>query len=192
MRLYILVLGSLIPAQAFCADKLTLVASGKSAYSICISREASPLEKRAALELQRLLEEVSGARLPIVTDAEARGGSLILLGKSAALNRLGMRILFEALGTEGFALRTHGRYLIIAGSRQRGTLYGVYTFLEKLGCRWFTPDVSRIPRMSTVAVEPLNEIQKPSFEYRDLYFSGAKQKDWAARNETNGHHSELN
>ena len=163
-----------------------LADGGKSTYSICISREASPSERHAADELQRSLEEISGARLPIVTDAEPTLGALVLVGKSKALDRLGLDIPFDDLGPEGFALRSAGRHLVIAGGRLRGTLYGTYTFLEKLGCRWFAPGVSRIPKMSRVTVAFLNEIQKPAFEYREPYFTEAWDKNWAARNKTNG------
>jgi hypothetical protein len=70
-------------------------------------------------------------------------------------------------------------------------MYGVYGFLEKLGCRWFTPDVSRVPKSRTVAVGPLDEVQKPAFEYREPFFSEALDRDWAARNKTNGSYQRL-
>lgn len=104
---------------------------------------------------------------------------------------MGVRANWEAPGPVGFLLRTAGRNLIIAGGRQRGAMYGVYLFLEKLGCRWFTPQVSRIPKLSTVRIPPLDETHKPSFEYREPFFTEAFDKDWAARNRTNGHHSKL-
>src|SRR5208337_3988992 len=70
--------------------------------------------------------------------------------------------------------------------RQRGTMYGVYTFLEKLGCRWFTRDLSVIPKKPDLIVQPLDEMQKPAFEYREPFFREASDKDWAARNKMNG------
>lgn len=175
--------------QASAATSLVLVADGRSSYSICLSREASPSEKRGAEELQRFLYEMSGARLPIVTDAEEPRGKLILVGESSVLRQLGVSI--PPVGPEGFALKVSGQHLIIAGGRERGTMYGAYTFLEKLGCRWFTREVSRIPKMATIAVEPPDEIQKPAFEYREPFFTEAFDKDWAARNKTNGSHSQL-
>ncbi len=165
---------------------LVLASGGKSTYTICISREASPSERHAATELQRFLAEMSGAQLPVVTDAKPASGDLVLVGKSDALDRLGLKIPFDDLGPEGFALRTAGRYLVIAGGRLRGTMYGVYTFLDRLGCRWFSQDVSRIPKTRRISVAPLNETQKPAFEYREPYFTEAFDRDWAARNKTNG------
>ncbi len=70
-------------------------------------------------------------------------------------------------------------------------MYGVYTFLERLGCRWFTPDVSRIPKLRTIEIPALDERQKPAFEYREVYIREAFDKDWAARNKTNGNFTAL-
>ncbi|HEY3835503.1 MAG TPA: DUF4838 domain-containing protein [Bryobacteraceae bacterium] len=169
------------PTQA-----LTLVDHGKSAYTIVIASQASPSEQHAAQELQRFLEEMSGARLPIATDAQpVAGNHLVLLGESAKLN------LHRDFGPEEFLLRADGSKLIIAGGHQRGTLYGVYTFLDQLGCRWFTRDVSRIPKLPTIKIDALNEFHKPAFEYREPFFTEAWDKDWAARNRTNGDHTQL-
>lgn len=170
---------------------LTLIENGRSPYTIVVARDASPSEQRGAQELQRFLEEISGVRLPVITDEVRPRGPLILVGRSRTLDRLRVRADWDALGPEGFLLRTAGRNLIIAGGRQRGTMYGVYVFLEKLGCRWFTAEVSRIPKLSTVRIPPLDEIHKPSFEYREPFFTEAFDKDWAARNRANGHHSKL-
>src|SRR5208282_3754140 len=173
------------------AKPLELTRDGHSTYSIALSRDASLSEKRGSEELQRFLEEMSGAHLPIVTDAQEARGNLVLVGKSGFLDSLRLQIPFASLGAEGFAIKTAGSHLVIAGGRQRGTMYGVYTFLEKLGCRWFATDVSRIPKQPTITVQPLDEIQKPAFEYRDPYFSEALDRDWAARNKMNGAHQRL-
>ena len=170
---------------------LELVRNGQSNYKIAISRDASPSEKRGSEELQRFIAEMSGARLPIVTDEQKADGKLILVGKSDYLDSLGVQIPFASLGTEGFALKTVGNHLVIAGGRQRGTMYGVYSFLEKLGCRWFAIDVSRIPKLATITVPPMGEIQKPAFEYREPFFTEAMDLDWAARNKMNGDHLPL-
>lgn len=165
---------------------VVFVDKGKSTYSICLSETASPSEKHGAEELQKFVEEMSGARLPIVAETEAPEGNLVLVGNSSLMERLGLRIPFETLGSEGFALKTEGHHIVIAGGRQRGTMYGVYTFLEKLGCRWYGPDCSVIPKKPTLAIRPLDETQKPAFEYREPYFREAFDKDWAARNKMNG------
>lgn len=168
------------------SQSLVLVKQGKTTYSILISESAPPSEHRAAAELQRFIEEMTGARLPIITDAEEPGTNLVLVGDSNQVRKLGDNISFAELGAEGFVLRTQGEHLIIAGGKPRGTMYGVYALLDSLGCRWFTPEVSVIPKKATLVIKPLNETQKPAFEYREPFFSEAFDKDWAARNRVNG------
>ena len=148
---------------------------------------ASPSEQHGAEELQKFLEEMSGARLPIVTDARRPDGDLVLVGDSKQLQKLGLQIPFANLGTEGFVLRTEGKHLVIAGGKQRGTLYGVYAFLEKLGCRWFTTEVSVIPKKSTLVVEALamNRSSRPS-NIGSPKSPKPADKDWAVRNRLNG------
>src|SRR5580700_6828990 len=80
-----------------------LVENGKSKYSIVIAPDASQSERRAAEELQKFLEQMSGARLPITAKPQRR---MVLVGKSPALEELNLRIPFADLGPEGFALKT--------------------------------------------------------------------------------------
>jgi hypothetical protein len=180
---------------ALCADAargaITLADKGKSPYSIVVDANASPSEQRAARELQRFLEEMSGARLPLASAGEIVRGPKVFVGDSPALRKLRLNLPLGELGPEGFILRAHGRHLVIAGGRQRGTMYGVYAFLERLGCRWFTSGVSRIPKTPLIRIDSLNAAEKPAFEYREPFFTEAFDKDWAARNRTNGAHSRL-
>jgi hypothetical protein len=169
-----------------------LLAEGRQTnYTICLSRDASASERRGAQELQSHLELISGARLKIATEDENPPGPLILVGRSDTLERLGFKIPFEILGTEGFALRTAGTHIAIAGGRQRGSMYGVYAFLEKLGVRWYARDCTYAPRLGSLRIPPLHEIQKPALEYREVFIKEATDKDWAARNRTNGFFSDL-
>ena len=50
------------------AANLRLVENGKSNYSIVIAPTASQSERHGAEELQKFLEEMSGARLPITAE----------------------------------------------------------------------------------------------------------------------------
>jgi hypothetical protein len=175
-------------AAGAAAAPINLVRSGQSRYSIVIAPDASLSERHGAEELQRFVEQMSGARLPITAEPQNR---MVLVGKSPALDQLNLSIPFDNLGAEGFVLRTAGQHLVIAGGRLRGSLYGVYVFLEKLGCRWFTPDVSRIPKMRSITAPNLDETGRPAFEYREPFFAEAYDADWAARNRMNGQSQRL-
>ncbi len=171
-------------------SKLVIADNGISNYVIVISDAASPSEKHAADELQFFLKEISGAELPIVTDRGDSGSREIILGANLRLKQLDAEIDFDALGDDGFTIRTEGDHLIIAGGRQRGTMYGVYTFLEDyLGCRWFHPEVSRIPKRRLVEIGEINETQTPIIASRDMHYFVGEDADWAARNKINGHHA---
>jgi len=179
----LLVSGALVPAGA-----LTLVDGGQSEYVIVVSSEAIPAEQFAAEELALHLEQMSGAKLPIVTDSEPLPSHAVLLGKTRFLQELGVEVNWEQFGKEGYLLRVSGDHLIIAGGQPRGVLYGVYALLEDyLGCRWFAPDTSFIPQRKTIRVPQLTNLDpylapditgKPVFEYRDPKMYAGYVRSW--------------
>src|SRR5437016_11680288 len=93
----------------------TIAEKGTSRYRIVVAARAIPSEHYAAEELQRYLERMNGAKLPIVSDTESIQSREILLGDNAHLRKLKLNIDFNKLGTDGFILRTEGKRLIIAG-----------------------------------------------------------------------------
>jgi hypothetical protein len=171
---------------------LILAEGGQSEYRIVIGANASPSEKHAADELQMFLEQISGARLPIITDDQPMGPKEIMVGMSEHVQHVAGELPFEASLPEGFVIRTAGPHLLIAGGRLRGTMYGVYTFLQDhLGCRWFTSKVSRIPKMERIEIGPIEDAQAPALEYREPFSADAFDGDWAARNRMNSRAARL-
>lgn len=166
---------------------LILADGGVSEYQIVLAQSASSSERHAAEELQLFLEQITGARLPIVSDDQPLSTHGIILGDSAHLHATDPTIDIDALGNEGFIIRTAPPRLIIAGGRQRGTMYGVYAFLEEhLGCRWYTSTVSHIPEIRRLAIADIDDRQVPALEYRETFFYDALDADWSARNRING------
>jgi len=164
----------------------TLVDAGRSRYAIVVGATAPPAVRRGAEELQRHVKEMCAVTLPIRTDSEGLPAHAILIGPSRHLQALHVSIDPKRLGTEGFLLRTVGPHLVIAGAGPRGTMYGCSALLEKLGVRWFTPTVTRIPHPDRISVPAMEETQVPAFEYREPFFWEAQDRDWAARNRVNG------
>ncbi|MCX6898071.1 MAG: DUF4838 domain-containing protein [Verrucomicrobia bacterium] len=164
-----------------------LADSGRSDYQIVIARAASPSVNYVAQELQNHLVKITGARLPIVADSDPERAREILVGKSNRLDSLGVAIDWAALGKEGYVLRTVGERLVIAGGEPRGTLYGIYSLLEDhFGCRWFTPEIERVPLMRHLPLPRLDERKVPVFEYRETYTWESFDGNWMARNRLNG------
>jgi hypothetical protein len=175
------------------SQPIILIDEGESPYRIIIPVDAIPSERYAAEELQKYLERISGVKLPIATDDQPISKYEILLGNNRHMQSLGLQIDLAKLGSEGFLIKTFNNYLVISGGRPRGTLYGVYTLLEeKLGVRWFTPDVEYVPKMKRIEIPPLDEVQIPALEYREVFWSEMlRDADFAARHKLNGQHYRL-
>lgn len=163
---------------------MTLVNKGASDYKIILGAAASASEITAASELQSYLAQISGVTLPITGDSTAAAAHEIIVGKT---NREGNGYTIDraGLGDEGFTLLVAGEKLVIAGGQLRGTLYGVYTFLEEqLGCRWYTESLTKIPETNTVKINAeLNDTQKPVFDFRYVGWFGSIE--WRVKHKFN-------
>lgn len=168
------------------AAELVLAEGGKSDYRIVVADNASPSTRHGAEELQTFLAQITGAKLPIVSDQTPMAAHEIILGDNAHLRQLGVNVDFASLGPEGYVIQTIGERFVIAGGQLRGNLYGVYGLLEDhFGCRWFTPTVSRIPKLARLAGGPINDRQVPVLEYREPYMCECFDAEWCARNRMN-------
>ena len=147
---------------------------------------AHPFRKERQPKTPVLFKEISGVTLPIVSDSTEPQGKEICLGQTS---REGVFYTVDRsdLGDEGFILKVFDERLVIAGGALRGTLYGVYTFLEeRLGVRWFTPDLTVIPEASEVIIDKqLEDKQVPVFEYRDDYWLSAYDGNWKPKQKLN-------
>jgi hypothetical protein len=157
---------------------LTLASYGKSDYHVLVDETiASVSESYAAGELISFLQQSSSALMvkyrycPQQITADITGRKLIVIGKNAVTAVLGLDEKINALGDEGFLIKAVGNLVIIAGGRLRGTLYGVYEFLEQfVGCRWYTPEVSNIPKRSVIEIPCDVDIAKtPAFAIREAF-----------------------
>jgi hypothetical protein len=176
--------------RAFCASLIPIagVSAAARPSSIFLSDEASPSERWAAEDLSFHIGRMTGTPLRIDTGKGIPGSRrVIAVGRSALTDALAV----EIPSGESCVLKTAGETLVIAGGRQRGTMYGVSIFLEKLGFRWFTADVTRIPRTGALRVPRLDEIHRPAFDYREVFFTEAQGREWSARNRLNGHFHKL-
>ncbi len=163
--------------QASDPDALTLANDGRTAYRVVIAASADPQVRAVAEDFVRVFEEMTGAQLPLATDAEPMGAHEILIGPSKHLDELSVYIDWEALGEEGYVIRTRGPsplhpggpHLALFGGLVGGTRNAVYTFLdEHLGCRFYSPGLTVIPRRSELRIGVLHEEKVPVFEARNV------------------------
>jgi hypothetical protein len=73
------------------AVEITLVRDGKPRATIVVAKDPTPSAHLAALELQYHIQKITGALVPVRTDHEETGGTLILVGESKQTSLLGIR-----------------------------------------------------------------------------------------------------
>ena len=162
-----------------------LFRDGKSDYKIVISASASTSEKTAAKELQQYIEQMSGCLLPITNDLNT-SSPRVIVGYNARLALL-TGTMEPAANDESFTYRTVGKDLLIWGGSQRGTMYGVFTFLEReLGIHWLTPKCTVLPTHHSWKLRKLNHSEKPFLDFRySNYFVASNVPQWSAHTREN-------
>jgi hypothetical protein len=150
---------------ASCQHAPFLVRDGVPTATIVVAAEASADEKLASVELQDYLRKMSGAELPVGNAPADDGDAVVRVGVfgSAAVESFRGR----RPPSDGFALQTEGRTLYVVGGDARGTLYGAYELLERLGVRWFMPTElgEDVPVARTVPLPELAVLQGPAFRH---------------------------
>lgn len=163
-----------------------LFSNGRSDYQIVISEKASISEKTAANELQQYLAKISGVELSITKNLNASGPKIFVGYNQKVGEMIGTRKI--PADYEGFTYRCVGKNLLIYGGSQRGTMYGVFRFLEQqLGVRWYTPQITKVPqqRKWTFGAD-LKCSESPAIGYRySNYYCTSKSPAWSAHNEEN-------
>jgi len=154
----------LLPAaMTALGQELTLSRDGKSDYVIVVANEATPVERTASHELSDHLAKVTGAALPVVSEAEAPPGApRVVVGDAPLTRKLLPGFDPARLAPDAIRIKTVGPDLVLTGHPRRGTLYAVYTFLEDtVGVRWWTQTEARIPHRPTLTVPPLDVAYAP-------------------------------
>ena len=167
-------------------ENYTLFTDATSAYRIALGKESSESEKWAAKELQHWLKEISGVELPIQEIGEPHNGPQIVIGYNGLTKEI-FGAPAPAELDESFHYLNAGPNIHIYGGKLRGTMYGVMSFLEnEMGCRWYTPSVTIIPKKKTFIFNSLEHSEKPGVRVRNDFYFEAFDPNWAARNRMNG------
>ncbi|UVI33057.1 DUF4838 domain-containing protein [Paenibacillus spongiae] len=166
-------------------SKITLSGEEISKYILIHGERCTPSEMTAVQELQTYIGQSCGAKLSIASDTMAASPYEIVVGTTN--RRQDLDVSYTTLGDDGFYLQVKESKLYIAGSPVRGTLYGVYTFLEDyLGWRWFAPGVERTIFSGDVALpDSIDAKFIPAVEYRDAYWYSTFNENWAVKLKVN-------
>lgn len=181
-RFFLFVL-ALLPL--ICRASATLFKNGASNYDIVLCQEPSVTERTAADELSEYLHQISGADFPVVATSRP-GHNYIYLGYDGKVGSM-LRDKRPIDSDEGFKIVSRKGDLFIFGGKKRGTMYGVYRFLdEKFHVRWYTRDIVRVPTLNRFELNDFEESEEPAFVYRSvLYYTSLHNIDWNAHNMVN-------
>jgi hypothetical protein len=132
-----------------------------------------PVVQFAARELARYVSQATGHPVSL---GKATARHHIYLGgippglSSAQMDKL--RDDLASLQNDGFMVRSIGPDLLIVGKGSRGTLYGCYAFLERLGLRWFFPGKADevVPRRSLNWKTRFDISEAPAFRDRIIFY----------------------
>ncbi len=161
-------------------QRIELVVNGRSSYKIFVDSSASATDLKAARKLRHYIKEISGAEIPIIVYNKEPFGSAIWIGSRYHAENFPLRVDWDRLGEDGFTIKTAGNNLIIAGGSEKGSLYGVYTFLEDyLVCRKYSSQVTIIPRKETIRLQKIKKTQIPIIEYREIHMPDAMDSSYA-------------
>ncbi len=157
-----------------------LVRDGAPKAVIVTATAPSESARRAAKELQRVIEQMSGASLPIIDESAKipAGQTRVWVGRSSLVSDTDIPSGEDRdFSKEGFLIRTGADHVLLAGNEAgfyRGVEYAVYELLERLGCRWFFPGQfgEVIPKLPNITLPDIDTLQKPDFVVRNIWTSG--------------------
>ena len=163
------------------AERDRLTCAHMRDWDIVISEEAIPSERYAAEEFQRWFGQATGLNLPIRTPAQGRA-CRVCIG-STSLSEGDSSGDTSAMGEEGFRIGVEKDRVAIVGGEPRGTLYGVYQFLEDLfDVRFLTCDHTHVPDGSTARIPIGTYAYTPPFSFRWSYYrENSEHPEFAAR-----------
>ena len=145
--------------------QMTFVKEGKAVSRIIVA-DKDTINRKAADLLQDFVQRISGARLPIVENAQAKKGDIVI-GQGNT----------EGLTEDGFRLATQEGILRISSGGDKGAIYGVVTLLDDyLGVEYYTAHTYTLEKRPTIEIPELDRAENPSFRYRQTQ-SYAIQED---------------
>ena len=167
-----------------CQAEIVLFSNGRAACEIIVPDRAAPMLRFAGNQLAFYLEKITGIKVPVKSRISGRKTAFILGSRGSEL--VGFDL--SKLDRDGYIIKTSGNKIIIAGNddpvinpekgqipnyNERGTLNGVFEFLERFGgVRFYFPGEygTVVPRKKDWKIPQIDIVDRPDNTYRQIYY----------------------
>ena len=170
------------PDDGIPLDSFTIGGVSITEFTLVVQQGGAECVRNSADELVQYLEQATGYRME-----EKASEHEIVIGvtdrDTAAVTEARSKVELD-----GYTMLYEGGKLYITGSMDRGTMYGVYCFLEDyVGVRFFAADTTVIINQKSAEIpEGFSKLHNPSFELRDTYWYDMRYKqDFANHSKDN-------
>ncbi|MBM3241416.1 hypothetical protein FJZ31_34480 [Candidatus Poribacteria bacterium] len=146
---------------------ITLVQNGNAHATVVLAPDIGQHATEAVNDMARVLEKMSGAKLPVVTDGNIqRIGPEIHIGATAFVREQGL--LSDNLPVNGYRISIIETesipHLVITANTSLGISHGIYDLLtNELGVLWGMADAlfEEVPERRTVTINPIGRTEPP-------------------------------
>ena len=162
---------------------IPLASGGKAQCEVVIPEKSSPMLRYAGSQLAFYLEKIIGGKVAVTAKPSGKKTAFILGPSGAKLAGFDLK----KLDRDGYIIKTIGNKIAIAGNddargnpqknipqwNERGTLNGVYEFLERFGgVRFYFPGEigTVVPRKADWKLPEIDIVDRPDNTYRQAYY----------------------
>lgn len=167
---------------------MIIINNKQTNFHICYSKDADECTRYSAVELQKYIYKSTKVCIPLFSDKCERRSNEIHVGLARDDN---FKNLFINYSDEAFRIFKNNNDLIIIGKTPRGTMYGVYYFLDKYcGFRCLDNDTELLNNVDIIDCDE-DEIKDFDFEFRDVYWNFAFDGNYSSKNMLNSSLADL-
>ncbi len=145
-------------------------------HHVVVDKNATARERYAAAQLREFLYKGQ-----LGTDTVGGEEGTVYVGDTRYLRKHFAKYI-DSLRDDGYLICGDGKNLCLYGGGEKGSLYAVYAYLEKIGYRCYTPTAMVVPDIFGSEVPVCHEVSNPAFAYREVsyYYPNHSQlyADW--------------